>query len=99
MKWALAFGDCWILAEDAVPLITVNYQRIVSLCEPTIRVEPLKLGTAGSLVDPHNLRALQAEACHQAALVEGERIDTAMQCVGSETTGHAFVHKNDTGTG
>ena len=43
------------------------------------------------LVDSHDLGALEAKAGHQTLLIEGERVDAAMQGVGGEAARHSFA--------
>src|SRR5207249_11295824 len=52
-----------------------------------------------SLVDPHDLGALETKAGHQTLLIECEGINAAMHGVGGEAASHSFVHDDDAGAG
>src|SRR6516225_8125498 len=49
---------------------------------------------SSSSVEPHNLRALKTEACHQPALIERESINAAVQRISGKTAGHPFIHNH-----
>ena len=51
------------------------------------------------LVDSTDLRSLDTQPGHQAALVKGKGIDAAMHGIGSEAAGHSFVHDDDARAG
>ena len=51
------------------------------------------------LINSRDLRALDTQPSHQAALVKGEGVDAAMHGIGSEAAGHSFINKHDTWAG